>query len=504
MSSLLTEIFGAAIAVTLVLAITKYWHGRFTKLPLPPGPPQKWISGNLQQLPKFQPWFTYAEWSKVYGPIFHFRAFTINTIVLNNGKAALDLLESRSSIYSDRQTSVMLDILAGRQLSVSRVKFDHPRFRTYRRMLNSALNREAAKAYQDIQTEEVHTLLRGLAKTPQEFLVLLRRNAGAVTLKLAYGYQVTSNNDEFVSQVDNAFIYFGKKMSRLFLVDFFPILRFVPSWFPGAEFKTIAKEFKDAKVDDYPFQWARSRMKSGDFEESFTSRFLLPEDGRVLTEEEEDIVKFCDAGIYAGGADTTVSVMTTFIFLMVRHPEVMKKAQADIDRITNKERFPNFGDQELLPYITAIIKEVQRWAPTAPLGVPHRVIQDDEYNGFRIPKGSTIIANIWAITRDTDIYPNPEVFDPQRHLGDHPQANPFKFVYGFGRRICPGAHFAEQSLFLNIVSILAVFDILPELDSSGKPVEPPVEFTGGITAHIKPFECRIVPRVPQLLETLGI
>ncbi|KAF9266125.1 cytochrome P450 [Marasmius fiardii PR-910] len=498
-----SPILGIVIALTLILTITKLWHG-LTELPLPPGPPAKWVSGNIHQLPKSQPWFTYAEWSRKYGPIFRFRAFTVNTIVLNSGKAALDLLESRSSIYSDRQTSIMLDILAGRQYSVSRVKFNHPRFRTYRRLLNSALNRGAVKAYQGIQTDEVHTLLRGLAKTPEDFLVLLRRNAGAVTLKLAYGYQVTSNNDDFVSQwIFSPSVRVASFFVRL-LADDYSIVRFIPSWFPGAEFKSIAKEFKDAKVDDYPFQWAKSQIKSGDFEESFTSRLLLPEDGHIVTAEEEDIVKFCDAGIYAGGADTTVSVMTAFIFLMIRHPDVMKRAQADIDRITNKERFPNFGDQESLPYITAIIKEVQRWAPTAPLGVPHRVTVEDDYNGFRIPKGSTVIANIWAITRDTDIYPDPEVFDPQRHLGDEAQTNPFKFVYGFGRRICPGAHLAEQSVFLNIVSILAVYDILPGLDSDGKPVKPPLEFIGGITAHIKPFKCRIVLRVPHLLETLGI
>uniref|UniRef100_A0A0W0FVR2 Putative P450 cytochrome n=1 Tax=Moniliophthora roreri TaxID=221103 RepID=A0A0W0FVR2_MONRR len=477
-----SPVLSAAIILALSLAVVTYWKGR-SKLPLPPGLASgSLIYGNLYQLPKTQAWFTYMEWSKIYGPIFRFRVLTANTIVLNNGKSALDLLESRSSIYSDRPYSVMFDQLCGRAKSVSRVKFHDPRFRTYRRILNGALNRGTAKAYQGIQIDEVHTLLQGLAKTPEDFLVLLRRNAGAVTLKLAYGYQVTSNNDEFVERVDQSFVYFGKKLARLFLVDFFPILRFVPSSFPGGEFKKIAKEFKDARVDDWPFLWAKERIASGNFEDSFTSRLLRPEDGHVPDAEEEDIIKFCDAGIYAGGADTTVSVMTAFFFVMARHPEIQKRAQAEIDQITNKQRMPNFGDQESLPYITAIIKEISRWAPTAPLGVPHRVMQDDEYAGYRIPKGSTIIANIWAITRDTDMYPNPEVFDPERHLGDKPQPNPFKFIFGFGRRICPGAHLAEQSVFVNVVSILAVYDIGPELDSIGKPIEAPIEFVGGITA----------------------
>ncbi|KAK7029428.1 hypothetical protein VNI00_014682 [Paramarasmius palmivorus] len=503
-----SPILGAVVVLALSLAFTTFWKRR-SKLPLPPGPSGNLIYGNLNQLPKTQAWFTYMDWGKDYGPIFKYRVLNTYTIVLNNGKSALDLLESKSSIYSDRTTSVMFDELCGRGNSVSRVKFHNPRFRTYRRILNGALNRGAAKAYQGIQTDEVHTLLRGLAKTPEDFIILLRRsracrNAGAVTLKLAYGYQVTSNDDPFVERVNNSFAYFGKKLGRLFLVDFFPILRFVPSWFPGAEFQRTAKEFKNARVDDYAYLWARERIVSGNFDDSFTSKLLCPEDGHVPDAEEEDIFKFCGAGIYAGGADTTVSIMTAFFFLMARHPDIQKRAQEDIDRITNKQRMPNFGDQESLPYITAIIKEISRWAPTAPLGVPHRVMQDDEYMGYRIPKGSAVIANIWAITRDTDMYPDPEIFDPERHLGEKPQPNPFKFIFGFGRRICPGAHLAEQSVFLNVVNILAVYDIGPELDSNGKPVEAPIEFTGGITAHMKPFKCRITPRVPHLLEGLGI
>lgn len=93
-------------------------------------------------------------------------------------------------------------------------------------------------------------------------------------------------------------------------------------------------------------------------------------------------------------------------------------------------------------------------------GLPHRVMKDDIYENYFIPKGTEIIANIWylcirfyatiatydgstvklyrAIMHDEDIYPNPYIFDPSRYLGANPQPDPFQYVFGFGRRVCPG------------------------------------------------------------------
>lgn len=104
---------------------------------------------------------------------------------------------------------------------------------------------------------------------------------------------------------------------------------------------------------------------------------------------------------------------------------------------------------------------------------------------------------------DNNLYPDPTVFDPDRHLGETPQTDPLKFVFGFGRRACPGehlpmscsitsntsssylgAHFAELSLFLNITNVLAVFNISKELDKDGKEIEPNLDFSTGVTTLV--------------------
>jgi len=123
---------------------------------------------------------------------------------------------------------------------------------------------------------------------------------------------------------------------------------------------------------------------------------------------------------------------------MVLNPKVMKKAQEELDRVVGKGRLPDFSDRDDLPYIDAVVKELLRWNPPLPIGLPYRATQDDIYRGYIIPAGATVIQNAWAVCRDPGIYPDPEVFNPDRFLKDG-KINPLVFnpedrIFGSGRR----------------------------------------------------------------------
>ncbi|KAG7099150.1 hypothetical protein E1B28_001021 [Marasmius oreades] len=487
------------IAALTLIAVAVHHLIRKCSLPLPPCPPQTIIGGHYNIFPQQQAFLTFTRWARTYGPIFHLRLFNRYTIVLNSGKVALDLLESRSSIYSERPYSVFINKIQERSLSVFSMSLHHPRFRVYRKMMHSGLGPRAVQSYHPLQIQETNILLKALADTPKEFIPHLRRNAGALILKVTYGYEVSGNYDTFIQLVERAFKLQASIIGRPFPVEFFPFLRFLPSWFPFTEFKQAAEKLREVRPEEWPFQWSKRLIDSGEYVDSFVSRFLRPEDGKLPGDEDMDILKWCAAALYIGGADTTVSAMTSFVYLMVTNPEVQMRAQADIDQVTKGDRLPTPDDEAALPYITAVIKEILRWGPVVPLGLRHSVTQDDIYNGFRIPKGSTVIGNVWAMTHDPELYPDPERFNPDRHLGEDAQMDPFKFVFGFGRRVCPGSYLAERSLFLNIANILAVFSLGKETDGDGRVLEPPTEWYGGTTSHLKPFPCAIKLRVPNLL-----
>lgn len=76
---------------------------------------------------------------------------------------------------------------------------------------------------------------------------------------------------------------------------------------------------------------------------------------------------------------------------MAMHLSVQDKVRKELEAVVGTDRLPEFSDLEALPYLQAVYMETQRWKPVVPVGIPHRVMQEDEYNGSRIPKGSIII-----------------------------------------------------------------------------------------------------------------
>lgn len=89
--------------------------------------------------------------------------------------------------------------------------------------------------------------------------------------------------------------------------------------------------------------------------------------------------------------------MGAFFFVMARFPEAQKKAQRELDTVVGTERLPEFSDRPSLPYVNALVKELLRWHPAITVGLPHGVVADDEYDGYFIPGGATVFANIWFV-----------------------------------------------------------------------------------------------------------
>jgi len=206
---------------------------------------------------------------------------------------------------------------------------------------------------------------------------------------------------------------------------------------------------------------------------------------------------------YAAGGETTVSGLHTFLLAMTLYPEAQLKAQKELDRVLGSQgRLPQFSDRNQLPYIDHIVWEVMRWNPVVPLGLPHATTEDDIYEGYWIPKGTTVIPNLWAICHDEDTYPEPFGFKPERFEGPNEAGiNELPMAtFGFGRRICPGRWLALDTLWITVASVLAVYNISKALDDAGNIIEPnPEDYTLGLSSRPKPFACSIKPRSASAL-----
>lgn len=112
-------------------------------------------------------------------------------------------------------------------------------------------------------------------------------------------------------------------------------------------------------------------------------------------------------------------------------PHILTRAQEAVDSVVGPHRLPTFGDLPKIPYITALIRESFRWRTVAPVAIPHAVVQDDMYEGYFIPKGTTVFALSHHIHQDEELYPNPGEFRPERFLDEGGKLNDLPHA-GFG------------------------------------------------------------------------
>ncbi|KAJ7453443.1 cytochrome P450 [Mycena latifolia] len=489
---------GGALAATLY---SLYLRRNRSQLPLPPGPAKLPLIGNLLDVPANSQWEKYMEWSKEYdSDIIHLNLAGQSVIVLSSLEATTALLEKRSSIYSDRPDVPMVTDpeLMDWEYNIGLMKYGTD-MRRSRRLLNETFNVKAAGQYRPLEMAASRALLQRLLDRPDAFLDHFYQMAGEVIMAVTYGIHVLPSNDPYITVahtvVEKSAV---ATMPGRFLVNSFPLLKYLPSWFPGAGFKRQAQEWRKAvrANRDLAFAETKRQMESGIAPRSFTAEHLEGLRNEDVYYREQD-VKATASTMFAAGADTTVSSLGTFVLAMLSNPDAQKRAQAEIDSLTGGKYLPDFDDETSLPYVSALVKEVLRWRNVTPVAVPHLLTTDDKYRGYRLPAGSMVIGNTWAILHDEAMYPDPNAFKPERFLIDgkpNPAVRDPDAAFGFGRRICPGRHLATSSVWITIVSILATFDIQKAVDDMGNVIEPTGEYTSAAVSAPLPFKCSITPR----------
>ncbi|KAH9039868.1 cytochrome P450, partial [Lactarius pseudohatsudake] len=453
-------------------------------LPYPPGPKRIPIIGNLLDMPSREEWVTYKKWSDQYGSdVVHVDVLGTHMVIVNSAKAANELFDKRSSIYSDRYLHLGMDWATGF------IPYG-ARWRSLRRGLHAHFHPAAAKTYRPLEQHAVHRLLRNLLQEPESFSHHLRHMAGQVILAIAYGIDVRPQGDPYVALAEKALhaVSLASSMGGG-LFDLVPWLIHMPYWFPGASFKREGRNRQPhvtAMIDE-PYALVQAALVDGTANSSVAATLTTQLNDKSTTEEIL-LAKILPGNMYLGGADTTVAALQTFFLAMALYPEVQRAAQAEIDAVLGDSRLPDFSDEDKLPYVSAVLKEVLRWHPVAPLGIPHRVTKGDMYEDYFIPAGSIVIGNAWAIMHDPATFPEHSRFQPERWLAPGAPAFP-DVAFGFGRRECPGRFMARESVWAAIVGVLAAFEISPVED------DPPKElFASGIVAYPEPFKCLVHPR----------
>ncbi|OCH91269.1 cytochrome P450, partial [Obba rivulosa] len=381
------------------------------------------------------------------------------------------------------------------------------RFREFRRLFHQFMGPRPSQetSVLKMQEQSARDLVSRLMNNPDGFMKHARQVTGALILRLAYGYVVspTQDEDELVNIAERAMQGFARASEPgAFLVDSFPFLKHLPDWVPGTGWKAEVRQMWEDRecLYDVPFDFVQDQMRNGEVTPSFTSTYLLEK--ITPSPVDEELIKAAAASLYSGGADTTPSTLSSFILAMALHPATQARAQAELDAVLGSSwiRLPTFADRLSLPYVNAIVLELLRWNPAVPLGLPHKLSQDDIYRNCLLPKGTIVWPNIWSMLHDETKFPNPSAFLPERYLLADGRLktldkaeDPVVIGFGFGRRICPGMYLAINSVFISVATMLYTLRVSKAKNEMGVEITPEPDYRGFI-AHPAPFNVSIVPR----------
>ncbi|KAG2150821.1 cytochrome P450 [Suillus clintonianus] len=476
---------GAFVALVLAGNVLRAKLRSRSRLPLPPGPPGHWLFGN--HIPSANQSQQFAEWINTYGPIISLRLGPSRVmVIIGRHQESNDIMEKEGGVLADRPRAVAAGEILSRGLYMILAPAGE-QFRRLRKAAHTHLQAKAADSYAPIQMDTARDVILDILHNPKGHQAAANRYAATVMLRIMYGKSTpTATNAPEIIVIHKVLKRFQMLMRPgALLIERFPILKYVPGY------TTELEEWRREESQVYHDQLNRvsRELATGKAGPSFARHLLANQSSHQLSDDE---MAYLAGSLFGAGADTTAVAIMYVVMASACYPKAQEKVQEQLDIVVGRDRAPTFDDYNSLPQIEAFMLECLRWRPVTTIGFAHRASADIVYKGMLIPEGAIVFGNHWAISRDPSVYPNPDQFDPERWLNsDGKIRDDIKFPsFGFGRRICPGRHVANRSVFINAALLLWSFKITQDPEN---PIDE-MAFADGVVAHPKPFAARFQPR----------
>ncbi|KAI8075990.1 cytochrome P450 [Halteromyces radiatus] len=332
------------------------------------------------------------------------------------------------------------------------------------------------------------------------------QNAGMnVILTTCFATRINSADDQLFKDI-MAYVHASMKMAgpEGDLCQFFPIMSVLDI--------LVGKKRKYsnfiAKVRDPLFTRLIDEAASSDKDSMIKSFLALKEEYGL--DDKDIIVTMSD--LLGAGADTAAATLSWMIVILSHHHDVQEKIQAELDAFIRKHnRLSTFEERDQIPYTIAVQKECIRYKSIGFFGFPHMASRDVAVRDYFIPKGTILLGNVNGMHMNPKVYSDPETFKPERFLNNTRTMSSSAngninqrdhFVFGWGRRLCPGIHLAEVEMFHIFVRILANSTIAAPLNDDGKEVAVDMDITVNIGPLIlpQPYQVRFIPRTDSPLK----
>ncbi|KAK4940373.1 hypothetical protein LTR10_019479 [Elasticomyces elasticus] len=479
-------------------------------LRLVPGPPSTIPYIGRVDIDANAPWNSMKKWADEYKGFFRLTACGEMHIWLGDSDIAQELYCKRAPQYSSRPEVAAVPGSHSQAQYLPLMEYgDH--WRMQRKFAHTALNTAYNSQYHGYIPLEAKRFLYNLLQDPLDHYSQTDRFCGRIAARLCYGSPASAaahckNAAEFIPQISPS--------ASGPITNIMPFLGAFPEWINTAKKPCRERREREERLWKGLMSQVRNEMDRGIADVSFARTYFERKHAAEKSGDGRDFGFDEHEAAYAVGMLCTVAIFTIggplycFFLAMVLHPEWQEKCRAEIDTVVGHHRIIDLSDSPNLPILRACIKECIRWRPPVPLGVPRLVTDDDEYEGYFIPKGAVVHAIDLSMARNPTLYPDADAYNPGRWLEpEYPTYQEPLTVhprllghhgFGRGRRMCPGIEITEAELLIGCGSLLWAFTMKPNVGTDGQLQWPdPLAMTSNVIGGPLPFKFDLKVRSEQ-------
>ncbi|WVZ63056.1 hypothetical protein U9M48_012726 [Paspalum notatum var. saurae] len=442
---------------------------------MPPGPIPLPIIGNLLDVARELPHRSLARLARCHGPLMTVRLGTLVTIVASSPSTAREVLQTHNCSLTGRSPPDAWLALGHAANSVF-ILPPGQRWRTLRR-----IGTEHLLSARQLDGKRLRPLLRGavldLVRRVSELAAVaapveVGHAAFAAVMDLQWRAMFSAGLDGAAARVLQEASRESVKLSlKPNVSDFFPA-------FATADLQGMRRRFArvvavvyrliDEQIDR---RMLDRRGAAGGCSPARVEKDLLDvmldmsergkDDGAVTVNR--DVIRTFLTDIFLATVDTISTTIEWAMAELLQHPDSMRKLQEELRRVLGSKADVEHSDIDRLPYLRAVIMETLRLHPVVPL-VPNEAEETVEIMGHAVPKGCTVLVNLWAVHRDAGAWPEPDRFTPERFLLRLQEAGflgttEFQFIpFSAGRRVCLGLQLATRMVHAMLGSLLHRFE----------------------------------------------
>ncbi|NXJ13791.1 CP2K6 protein, partial [Odontophorus gujanensis] len=446
------------LILLLILKTQHFWRKQVGEK-LPPGPQSLPIIGNLHLMDLKKLGQSMLQLSETYGPVFTVQMGMRKTVVLSGYETVKEALVNNADAFAGRPIIPIMEKLGQRKgvIFSSGESWKEMRRFTLTKLRDFGMGK---KAIEDHVVEEygyLTDIIESQKGKPFEMSQMMNAAITNVIVSILFGKRFDYEDPTFkrlMSLMNENMKLFGSPSMSLY--NLFPILGcFLKD---TKSFLQNVKEFNDfIKVTFSKYLKVLDRNDQRSFIDAFLVR-QQEENGNPNTLFDVENLMAVVRNLFAAGMDTTTTTLLWGLLFMMKHPEIQKKVQEEIDQVIGLNP-PRTEHRTKMPYTDAVIHEIQRFANILPLNLPHETTMDVTIKGYFIPKGTYVIPLLNSVLQDKTQWEKPGFFHPEHFLNSEG-----KFVkrdafmpFSAGTRICAGETLAKMELFLFFTSLLQRF-----------------------------------------------